>query len=262
MRTILDLERYPLHEPDSAAYRELVASCRNDLAVGGMVNLQGFVKRSALSRVVNDVNPVMDAQSFKHSRFHNVYFQQTIQGLAPDHPALRQFKTANRTICADQIPDNDLVKLYEWPPLCEFLAAALEKNVLFTMPDQLARLNVMSYHDGEALNWHFDRSEFTVTLLLQSARRGGHFEYRNDLRSDDDPNYQGVSRLIDGLDDHVQQLRLSPGTLNVFRGKNTLHRITPVEGDRSRMVAVFSYYECRDVYFSDEERMGFYGRIQ
>ncbi|MEM7123642.1 MAG: 2OG-Fe(II) oxygenase, partial [Pseudomonadota bacterium] len=53
---------------------------------------------------------------------------------------------------------------------------------------------------------------------------------------------------------------LAPGTLNVFKGKNTAHRVTPVEGDRDRIIAVFSYYEDAGVMFSEAERIGFYGR--
>ena len=37
----------------------------------------------------------------------------------------------------------------------------------------------MSYREGEALNWHFDRSEFTVTLLIQTPEEGGDFQYRS-----------------------------------------------------------------------------------
>ena len=48
--------------------------------------------------------------------------------------------------------------------------------------------------------------------------------------------------------------------LNVFRGKNTLHRVSPVKGSRDRIIAVFSYYETKGVQFSDEENLGFYGR--
>jgi hypothetical protein len=60
--------------------------------------------------------------------------------------------------------------------------------------------------------------------------------------------------------DRPRQIGLSAGTLNVFAGKNTAHRVTPVEGDTSRVIAVFSYYETPDVMFSEEERIGFYGR--
>jgi len=121
-------------------------------------------------------------------------------------------------------------------------------------------VNVMAYRDGEALNWHFDRSEFTTTLLLQAPESGGDFEYRTGLRSDDDPNYDGVARLLEGSDRQVETLRLAPGALNVFRGRNTAHRVTPVAGARERIIAVFSFYERPGVLFSEEERIGFYGR--
>ena len=52
----------------------------------------------------------------------------------------------------------------------------------------------------------------------------------------------------------------TPGTLNVFKGKNTVHRVTPVKGDRARIIAVLTYYERPGVRFTEEEQMGFYGR--
>ena len=128
------------------------------------------------------------------------------------------------------------------------------------MADPLGRINVMAYHEGDQLNWHFDRAEFTTTVLLQAPCSGGEFRYRSALRSESDPNYNGVARLLAGQDERVQTLALEPGTLNVFMGKNTAHRVTPVEGDRPRIVAVFSYYETPGFAFSDAERVGFYGR--
>jgi hypothetical protein len=124
----------------------------------------------------------------------------------------------------------------------------------------LARVNTMAYNEGEALNWHFDRSEFTTTLLLQAPEQGGGFEYRTDLRTEDDPNYDGVARLLTGQDPDAKIISLSPGTLNVFRGKNTAHRVTPVIGKKDRIISVFSFYERPGVVFSPEEQIGFYGR--
>ena len=134
------------------------------------------------------------------------------------------------------------------------------KHALHTMQDPLARVNVMAYRHGEALNWHFDRSEFTTTLLLQAPEKGGDFAYRSDLRTDDNPNYDGVARLLEGRDPEAKVIHLKAGTLNVFRGKNTAHRVTPVEGGRERIISVFSYYEKPGVMFNDEDRVRFYGR--
>ncbi|MHA1528064.1 MAG: HalD/BesD family halogenase [Alphaproteobacteria bacterium] len=260
MHDTLDLDRYPLDRPDSARTRALAARCRADLAANGMFNLDGLLRPGAIATAVAEVKPLLDGASFTHRRRHNIYFRNDLPGLAPDHPALRLCETVNHTICADQIAATVLMRLYEWPPFAAFLAAVMEKPALYTMVDPLARVNVMCYRDGEALNWHFDRSEFTTTLLLQAPESGGDFEYRTGLRTDDDPNYDGVARLLEGGDPAVETLRLAPGTLNVFRGKNTAHRVTPVAGVLERIIAVFSLYERPGVVFSEAERIGFYGR--
>jgi len=260
MKRDLDLDRFPLHDLEGPNGQALVETCRRALSARGRFNLEGFVRPRALARCVAEVAPLFESAAFTHTRSHNIYFDDGLAGLPADHPALRRFETVNRTLCADQIPDSLLCRLYAWPPLVRFLAAALGKARLHLMADPLARVNVMAYRAGEALNWHFDRSEFTTTLLLQAPEAGGAFQYRSGLRSEADPNYDGVGRLLAGDDSAVETLPLAPGTLTVFKGKDTAHRVTPVEGARPRIVAVFSYYERPDVMFSPEERLGFYGR--
>ncbi|TIT36083.1 MAG: 2OG-Fe(II) oxygenase [Mesorhizobium sp.] len=260
MEDILDLDRYPLDREGSPEWDRLVEQSLAALAADGMFNLEGFLRPGIAEQAVREIKPVMDTRSHVHKRLHNIYFKPSIPELAPDHPALRKVETISHTVCADQIPGSTVMAIYEYEPLVRFLAATMGKARLHVMQDPLARANVMAYRAGEALNWHFDRSEFTTTLLLQQAERGGDLEYRTDLRSDEDPNYDGVARLLEGRDPEARVLRMKPGTLNVFRGKNTAHRVTTVEGDRERMIAVFSYYEKPGVMFSDEERVGFYGR--
>ena len=260
MRLILDLDRYPLDRPGSPGWETLVQRCRADLVRDGMYNLEGLVRPEALTRAVAELRPVIDTLSFTHRRRHNIYFRKEIPGLAADHPALAMTETVNHTVCADQIMQAVPLWIYEWSPFITFLAATMDKDALYPMRDALARVNVMAYRDGEALNWHFDRSEFTTTLLLQAPDEGGDFVYRTDLRSDSDPNYDGVARLLRGEDPEVKSLKLSAGTLNVFRGKNTAHKVSTVRGSRERIIAVFSYFDRPGVVFSREDQLGFYGR--
>ena len=260
MKQFLDLDAFPLDRPDSAGGRALLARCRRELHETGMFSLAGLIRPEVLERCVAEVEPLFGTDAFTHSREHNIYFDDRIEDVEANHPALRRFRTINHTVCGDQIPASLITRIYEWQPLIDFLAAAMSKPRLYRMADPLARINVMAYHAGEELNWHFDRSEFTTTCLLQAPLAGGQFQYRSGLRSDADPNYEGVGRLLSGDDEHVQTLPLAPGTLNVFKGRNTAHRVTPVDGDRARIIAVFSYYEIPDVSFSDAERLGFYGR--
>lgn len=260
MKELLDLKRYPLDRLSSADGQAFLKTCRRELSEKGMFNLEGFLRPEALAACLEEVRSPLDNRAFTHRRSHNIYFRKEIPDLAEDHPALRRFETVNHTICADQIPGSIICRLYEWPPLAKFLAAVMDKPRLFLMADPLARANVMAYRAGEALNWHFDRSEFTTTLLLQRPAAGGAFQSRSGLRSEEDPNYEGVARLLSGQDEAVETLSLPPGTLNVFKGKYTAHRVTPVEGEVPRIVAVFSYYETPGVLFSESERVGFYGR--
>ena len=260
MRDILDLDRYPIDRPGTPAYDALVRQCRAELEAEGMFSLHGLMRADIAQQIADDVAHDMATNAFHHAREHNIYFQKSIPGLAPDHPALGTFRTSNHTLTGDQVAETAVTTTYEYPPLRRFLADVMDKPELHLMDDAMARLNVMSYGENDALNWHFDRSEFTVTLLLQAPDKGGAFEYRTDLRSPDDPNYEGVARLVAGQDDQIRQISLTPGTLNVFKGVNTPHRVTPVRGSRRRVIAVLCYYEAPGVRFSDEERIGFYGR--
>ena len=241
-------------------YHSLVKRCRTDLENDGMFNLEGLVKDSVLNDAIGKLAAKMATESFTHARSHNIYFKEHVEGLPDSHPALVKFNTVNHTLCADQLTGNPVMEIYEWKPLIRFLAEVMEKKQLHVMEDPLARVNVMSYREGETLNWHFDRSEFTTTLLLQAPEAGGEFEYRTDLRSADDHNYEGVAKLLLGQDPQKKSMTVTPGTLNVFRGINTPHRVTKIKGNRERIIAVFSYYDRPGVTFSAEEQIGFYGR--
>ena len=102
MRDILDLDRYPSDKPGSPAWFELVETCRANLAVEGMFNLEGFVRPDALIRAMTEIKPVMETlHSSTSGRITSI--SRRSPGLAPDHPALRTVDTVNHTVCSDQI---------------------------------------------------------------------------------------------------------------------------------------------------------------
>ena len=259
MEKLINLQSYPLHQLDSAAGQQLVAQCIDDLERRGMFTLKGFMRREVIDEILPGLLKKLNRESFTHAREHNIYFNNDINDIPEDHPALKRVETINHTLCGDQIAE-PLRQIYEWPALAAFLAQVMHKPNLYPMGDPLACANVMGYYEGEGLNWHFDRSEFTTTLLLQAPREGGDFQYRQALRSDQDQNYDGIAKLLRGEDSEVSTLQLGAGDLNVFKGVNTAHRVTPPVGDRARVVTVFTYYETPGRMFSDEENLGFYGR--
>jgi hypothetical protein len=261
MKQIIDFERYPLHELDSDSAKTLVRQCKDDLERDGMFTLSGFIRAPALPPIMDDLLPMIETDTFTHEREHNIYFSDDPPGIEPDHPALDLQKTINHTLCGDQLGNNPIKAIYEWPALAEFLSGVMQKQALFVMDDPLAGVNVLTYYEGEGLNWHFDRSEFTTTILLQAPVAGAEFQYRQNLRSDNNPNYDGVAKLLKNQDPSVESISIAAGDLNVFRGKNTAHKITPVQGDRQRVVSVLSYYETPGRRFTASEQKGFYGRV-
>ena len=76
------------------------------------------------------------------------------------------------------------------------LGSAAWCDVVVRCRADLARVDVKAYREAEALGWHFDRSEFTTTLLLQVPEEGGDFVYRIDHRSVDAQNHDGVAELL------------------------------------------------------------------
>ncbi len=265
IESIVDLGRFPLHRPGTVAYTELLERCRREFAEHGMFDLVGFLRPDAVARSVRELRPLVERESFLHAREHNVWFLpddevRAVHGVDASHPSLARMRTANRTVCADRMTSTLVVAVYEWAPLRTFVAAAVGAPELHLMDDPLARVNVMSYRHGEALQWHFDRAAFTTTLLLQRPDRGGRFEFRQGLRTVDVIDHDALGRTVSGHDPDVQRRDVHPGTLNVFAGHDTVHRVEPVEGDVDRLIAVYSWADAPGTRFTDAERIGFYGR--
>jgi len=263
VETLIDRDRYPLSRVESPEFLALVAAKRRELSESGACSLSGFLRPAAVRTCVAEIEPLMECCSFHHARKHNIYFAESGDGDAASRGLLdKTLATSNHTLTCDQLDGTAIRRVYEWPALCVLLAQILDKPVLFAMTDPLARLNVMGYSEGDRIDWHFDRAAFTVTLLLQQAQTGGIFEYRRNLRSHGRPNHNGVTRLLAGKDAGVRQLPLEPGTLNVFIGHRSPHRITPVGGTRKRLIAILSFTQEPQVTFSADDRKRFYGRTE
>ena len=73
-------------------------------------------------------------------------------------------------------------------------------------------------------------------------------------------NYALAGQILDG-DIPAKTLSMNAGTLVLFRGRNSIHRVTPVKGDRTRMLVVLAYNTEPDISLSESARMTFYGRL-
>jgi len=169
--------------------------------------------------------------------------------------------SAKQAIAYDLIPGGAPIRrLYESADLTGFIAAVLGKPVLYRSADPLDALEIAIFGDGDELGWHFDNSEFSVTVMYAEAETGGHFDYYPWLRDGRDENYAGVRKVLLGDPGGVIRLPSGPGTLAVFRGQHALHRVTPVSGPRPRINSVLTYGERPGMKLNRLTQELFYGR--
>lgn len=110
--------------------------------------------------------------------------------------------------------------------------------------------------------WHFDTNEYTVSMLTQEAEEGGSFEYCPNIRSAEDERFDDVRDVLDGRPARQpERLPLRPGDLQLFKGRYSLHRVSPVRGGLARHSAIFAYSERPGVIGSVARTRQLFGRV-
>ena len=73
-------------------------------------------------------------------------------------------------------------------------------------------------------------------------------------------NFSGVEAVLNDKVP-VKTLHMEEGTLVLFKGLNSLHRVTPTIGNRTRILVVLAYNNKAGVSLSETARMTFFGRL-
>lgn len=161
----------------------------------------------------------------------------------------------------DLIPATSPLRMfYEWPPLTRLLATLLARGPLYPYADPFGALNLAVMGAGDQLQWHFDQTDFVVSLAIQTASSGGDFEVAPRIRSAEDEHYDEVSAVLSGDHSAVVTLPMTPGTLLVFEGRYSLHRVSPIDGPVLRHVGLLAYDTKEGTMGSDLLRQDRYGR--
>jgi hypothetical protein len=257
---VVDLGRYPINDPSSPAYQHLVHTCQEQLRGQGLAQLAGFLTPPAVSEMLALAGRLAP-RAWASDQAHTIYFEPADERAGPEHPRALMQHSAKKAIAYDQIPSGAPIRrLYESDDLTRFIAAVLGKPVLYRSADPLDALEIAIFDDGDELGWHFDNSEFSVTVMYQQPAACGAFDYCPGLRTSHDENYPGVQEVLRGHPGGVIRLLTSPGTLAVFRGQHALHRVTPVSGPHSRINSVLTYGEHPGMKLSKLTQELFYGR--
>ena len=253
---IVNLDHYAI---DGNEFR---AKCKSILDENGVLVLRNFLTPVAIQSI-QDEGIANQHLAYYTVEDHNIYLTHADDNYAVDHPRNRLVSSSKGCITDDQVPpDSALRILYEDEEFQAFLCFVLGESSLYEYADPLSSINLHYANEGQELGWHFDNSSFAITLMIQNPRDGGVFEYVKDVRDADagEMNFALCGRVLDG-EIATEKLSMDAGALVLFRGRNSMHRVTPTIGNRTRMLVVLAYNMEPGIALSESARMTFFGRL-
>jgi hypothetical protein len=257
---LVDLERYPILAPESAALHDVLVWARAQLRDTGACEVPGFVTPGGLAALTADAESLA-AGAYRSEGIGTAYLEVPDFELPEDHPRRYLGKAAVGVVPYDRFPAaSPLRQLYEWDPFMRFIEAVLQRGRLYRYADPLGALNLAAMSDGDELQWHFDQTDFVVSLALRDARVGGDFEVAPRIRTASDERYDAVGRVLHGDRTDFVRLPMTPGTLLIFEGRHSLHRVSPIRGDVTRLVGLLAYDTKPGTCSTELLRLARYGR--
>ena len=227
----------------------------------GILIFKSFINRKGLINLQKEAAD-LKYLSYQSSSEYNVYVSEYDNSFPDDSPRNRIMSTSKKCLPNDLIPSGSILQtLYNSKAIRSFFMDLLNKKELFPYSDPLSSININYYDKGDALGWHFDNSDFTITLLIKNCEKGGIYEFFNDMRyKDGKEDYNFVEKI---LDKKVSGTKVDSfeGDLMIFKGNKSIHQVTAVEKGE-RILVTFNYNEIEGIPLSEESRRTFFGRIK
>jgi hypothetical protein len=257
-----DIVAYPLLEEGKAAWAACVAHIQQQLAETACSVLSGFIRPHRLADLAAEGQAIAPL-AWAHAETVNAYNMAFDQDLPEWHPGRIPLERGNAFVARDCIPAGFLInRLFQSAPFQRFIAGCFGMERVFELADPLAALCLNVLRTGREHPWHFDTNDFTVSLLTQKPEAGGIFEYCPNIRSPKIENLQAVREVLAGRGTQlIRRTVLEPGDLLLFRGRSTLHRVSPIEGKTERHSAILAYTKDPGLIGSPERTRQLFGRV-
>ncbi len=253
---------YPIDDINNAKRQIAIEQVRAELANDGCAVIRNFFSKAGLQTLLTEANERKSEAYYSPSKLCNVYLNEGDPEFPEDHPINVFIPRTNGFITSDCFSDKTHSRqLYYWEPLKQFLRECLDIDELHIYEDPISNMIVNVGKPGQEFNWHFDTNEFTITMLLQPAESGGHFEYVPGLRSAKDECYDEVGKVLNGDRDRVKRLELNAGDLQFFFGRFSLHQVTENTGDGDRLLLIMSFSEQPGMVGSMARVKSLYGKV-
>ena len=260
---LIDSARYPVEDLAGERTRAVVAEARRTLAAKGVAILPGFARPETVAAISEEAAR-LKAGAHLEDVWGTPYLELPDESRPEGHPRRTSVHSLTWVIAYDQIgKDSPIRALYGWDPLLEFIAEILERRPIYRMADPLGAINLTVMEEGHVQGWHYDNADFVVSMAIQGSERGGDFECAPFIRSAEEESYDAVARVLaEDASERVEVFPMTPGTLMIFEGRNSIHRVSPVAGATPRHVALLAYDTKPDTNSSELFKLVRYGRSE
>jgi len=259
---VVNTTRYPLAEPGTDGWNDVVSRIRHELHSIGCSVLSDFIRPSMRESLQQECAAVAPLAYYEVETV-NVYNIATDMSLPEDHPGRIAMQRGNAFVARDRISADLIIhRLYSSELFQRFVASCFELPRLYELADRLSGLCLNVVNPKMEHPWHFDTNEFTVSMLTQAPEAGGVFEYCPNIRSVCQENLDDVRAVLVGAGSQwIRRLLLRPGDLQLFKGRYSLHRVSCVQGGTARHSAIFAYSERPGVIGSVARTRQLFGRV-
>ena len=254
---IVNLKNHPIIKSN-----EYIKKCNRKLINNSILQLDNFLTKKGLLNIQKEALK-LKTKAFFCSQKHTILLNKKNLKISEKDPCNIEVTSDKGCVPHDLIPNNSFLNIiYESSEFKNFLIKVLGVKKIYPYKDKLSSINYNYYEKKQQLGWHFDNASFAITLMIQSPNSGGIFQYSNKGR-DYENNYIDKNFISKIINDQikVEELKVKPGTLILFYGRNYLHRVTPVKSKKPRILVTLNYNLEKGIELSKNARKTFFGRI-
>ena len=235
---------------------------RNEYNKNGILSLKNFLTEDSIGMLQEESISKIKYAYFNPKK-HNVYLKPNDNSFPKDHPRNINVLSSKGCITDDIISKQSPLRIvYNSLIFKNFISFITGQKKLFPYEDKLSSINIHYTRKGEELGWHFDNSSFAITLMINDVSIGGEFEYTSQIRGEKilkTKEYQNVFNVLnDNFSTKITSMKA--GGLLLINGKNSMHRVTKVKCNETRVLAVLAYNNQPGVSLSNSAQMTFYGK--
>ncbi len=252
----IDYSKYPIDQfenDNDGRYNSLLQYSIKQINRDGFVSLPSFLLPDAVDALTSSILKLEeDGVGFYSTESHNVFLDTDDEsGLSPLHPRRIQLNSSKLIINASDLqlskeaPNLDELFMSQ-RSILDFISSVMQTK-LYPSTDPYGKFYANIFREGDGLNYHFDRSEYSISLILQPSEEGGEFQFLPNSRA----IIEGWDEMILDIDDiaeavaphslEIKRPKLAAGDLYLFRGQNSLHRVSEItKGKRINIILTFN----------------------